>query len=225
MDKCQIDEKLDKPFNDAMEHLDKVEGFTKFLKHILFVSRPIKWRCYMKKKFMSVFTIALLLTGCNEKENNLLVDVLSDVNLENNMPEEMPNDFDFLVQFGFQSKNEINTFENIVIKDLIAEGTVSTEISFTQEEKKKIYQKMREINIMEPKELIPEETNCVQTPYGEDKWKVKLNGETQTLYRTGKYCETTDHAKQLIEIRNFILDIVKSKDEYKKLPEAKGAYE
>ena len=165
----------------------------------------------MKQIFLSVFIMALLVTGCNEKENN--------------MPEEMPSDFDFLVQFGVQSKNEINTFDNIVIKDLIAEGTASTEISFTKEEMKKIYQKMREINIMEPKELIPEKINCMQTPYGEDKWKVKLNGETQTLYWNGEYCETTDDAKQLIELRNYILDIVKSKDEYKKLPEAKGGYQ
>jgi hypothetical protein len=89
----------------------------------------------------------------------------------------MPSDFDFLVQFGVQSKNEINTFDNIVIKDLIAEGTALTETSFTEEEMKKIYQKMREINIMESKELVPEKTNCMQTPYGEDKWKIKLNGE------------------------------------------------
>lgn len=177
----------------------------------------------MKQIFLSVFTIALLLTGCNEKENNIPEKVLSNLDLENNMPEGMPNDFDFSVQFG--GKNEINTFENFVIKDLISEGTASTEIILTQEEMEKIYQKMREINILEPKELIPENTSCIQMPYGEDKWKIKLNGETQTLYWNGKYCETTDYAKQLIGIRNFILDIVKSKDEYKKLPEAKGAYE
>lgn len=164
----------------------------------------------MKQIFLLFFIMALLVTGCNEKENN--------------MPEEMPSDFDFLIQFGVQSKNEINSFENIVIKDLIVEGTASTEISFTEEEIKKLYQKMREINIMEPKELMPEKTNCMQTPYEEDKWKIKLNGETQTLYRNGEYCKTTDDAQQLIELRNYIFDLVKSKDEYKKLPEAEGGY-
>lgn len=164
----------------------------------------------MKQIFLPVFIIVLFASSCNEKENN--------------MPKEMPSDFNFLVQFGVQSKNEINTFENIVIKDLIEEGTVSTEISFTEEEMKKIYQKMREINILDPEELKPEKTNCVQTPYEEDKWKIELNNETNTLYWTGEYCEITDYAQQLFELRNYILDIVKSKDEYKKLPEAKGGY-
>ncbi|WP_226670317.1 hypothetical protein [Metabacillus litoralis] len=140
----------------------------------------------MKQIFLLVFILALLVTGCNEKENN--------------MPEEMPSDFDFLIQSGVQSKNEINTFENIVIKDLIVEGTASTESSFSEEEMKKIYQKMREINIMEPKGLMPEKANCMQTPYEEDKWKIKLNGETQTIYLNGEYYETTDDAQQLIEL-------------------------
>ena len=146
-----------------------------FLKHILFVFRPIKWRCYMKQIFLSVFIMALLVLVVMKKKTICQKKCQVILNF---------------MRFGVQSKNEINTFDNIVIKDLIAEGTASTEISFTKEEMKKIYQKMREINIMEPKELIPEKINCMQTPYGEDKWKIKLNGETQTLYWNDEYLET-----------------------------------
>lgn len=41
---------------------------------------------------------------------------------ENYMPKEMPDDFAFSVRFGVGSKNVIDSFNGIVIKDLIAAG-------------------------------------------------------------------------------------------------------
>lgn len=165
----------------------------------------------MKGIFFVFSIVVFLITGCNEKEMN--------------MPEEMPDDFDFLVQFGVGSKNEINTFNNMVTKDLITEGTISTEIRLTKEEMQTIYLKMREIKIMEPKELVPKRPSCMQIPYREDKWEIRVKGETQKLYWSGEYCENTKDAKQLIDLRNTIVNIVKRKAEYKKLPEAKGGYQ
>lgn len=145
-----------------------------------------------------------------------------------NMPKVMPSDFDFSIQFGVQKKNEINTFEGTVTKDLIVDGTATTELILTEEEMKDIYEKMLEINIMEPKEFIPEPINgtvCMQEPYGEDKWKIIINGETLTHLISGKYCEPTKDGKQLIELKNYVFNIINSKDEYKSLPESNGGYQ
>nr|WP_106779279.1 hypothetical protein [Lysinibacillus timonensis] len=144
-----------------------------------------------------------------------------------NMPKEMPSDFDFSIRFGVQKRNELNTYEGTVTKDLIADGTASTELTLTEEEMKDIYGKMRDINIAEMKDLTPEPINgalCVQEPYEEDAWKIMINGETITHFISGEYCEPTNDAKQLIELRNYIFNIIKSKDEYKSLPESKGGY-
>jgi hypothetical protein len=164
--------------------------------------------------------MALLITGCSDN-----TDLGTNIEKENNMPDEIPKDFNFTVQFGHRFKNEINTFKDSVTKDLISDGTATTSIFLTNEEISAIYKKMKDINIMAPKKLVPDKTNCMQTPHGEDKWEIQLNGETKTLYWNGEYCETTNDAKQLIELRNYILNIVKSKEEYKKLPEANGAYQ
>jgi hypothetical protein len=149
---------------------------------------------------------------------------ISGCGVKNTMPDEMPNDFAFSVQFGVGSKNEINTFDDTVTKDLVVDGTITKKIPLKKEEIKRVYQKMKQINVLEPKELEPKKKSCMQTPYGEDKWEIELNGETITFYLSEEYCKPTRDAKQLIELRNYILDIVLNKDEYKKLPEPSGGY-
>ncbi|QOY38062.1 hypothetical protein AWH56_011270 [Anaerobacillus isosaccharinicus] len=136
----------------------------------------------------------------------------------------MPNDFNFSVQFGVNRRNEINTFEDKVTKDLIENGTATTKIALTDEEMAMVYQKMKDIIIIERKELIPK-TNCMKEPHEEDEWNIRINGKTITLSISGAYCEPTTDATQLIELRNYVFNIVKNKVEYKELPASKGGYE
>lgn len=140
------------------------------------------------------------------------------------MPEHMPEDFNFAIQFGIGKKNEINTFENTVTKDLILDGTATTEINFTKEQMNNIYKKMKEINILETKKFTPKSDNCVQQPHGEDEWKIRIDGRMVTVFISGKYCTTTNDARQLIRLRDYIFNIVKNKPEYKQLPNSKGMY-
>ncbi|WP_391204428.1 hypothetical protein [Psychrobacillus sp. L4] len=124
----------------------------------------------------------------------------------------MPSDFDFSIHFGVQKKNEINTFEGTGTKDLIADGTATTELILREEEMKDIYEEMQEINIVEPKEFRPEPINgtvCMQEPHGEDKWKIIINGETLTHSIPGEYCKPTNDGKQLIELKNYVFNIIK----------------
>ncbi|GGF13009.1 hypothetical protein GCM10010954_09650 [Halobacillus andaensis] len=111
-------------------------------------------------------------------------------------------------------KNEVNSFEDRVTKDLTAEGTATADIAFSVKEKDKIYEKM--------KELIPvpvNETVCTQEPYEKDIWKIIIEGETITHSVSGAYCEPTPDALQLIELRNYVFSIVRSKAEFKELPQ------
>jgi archaellum component FlaF (FlaF/FlaG flagellin family) len=167
--------------------------------------------------FISLFSLTLFILGC-ESESTLK----EDSNF-NTMSVEMPSDFDFIVEFGVLKKNVFNTYEDTVTKDLITDGTATTNLTFTTEEMESIYQEMKDVNITEMKNLVPE-TNCGQQPFSEDEWKITINGEVITHAVSGRYCETTNDAKQLIELRNYVFSLVKNKEEYKKLPEAKGGY-
>ena len=177
--------------------------------------------------FLSIGLLGCQKSGKEEELNNEISKNVADSTTQN-MPKNIPSDFDFSIQFGVQKKNEINTFEGTVTKDLIADGTATTELILTEEEMKDIYEKMQEINIAETKEFTPEPINgtvCMQKPYEEDVWKIIIDDETITQLISGEYCEPTNDAKQLIELRNYVFNIIKSKGEYKSLPESKGGYE
>ncbi|SDM90552.1 hypothetical protein SAMN05518871_102529 [Psychrobacillus sp. OK028] len=181
---------------------------------------------------LSLIFVTTGLLGCQQsgKEEELTNEISKNGtnSTTQNMPKNMPEDFDFYIQFGVQKKNEVNTFKDTVTKDLIADGIATTELILTEEEMKNIYEKMQEINIVETKEFTPEPINgtvCMQEPYEEDVWKIMINGESFTHVISGKYCEPTNEAKQLVELRNYVLNIIKSKDEYKSLPVSNGGYE
>ncbi|MGP4108894.1 hypothetical protein [Virgibacillus sp. L01] len=181
------------------------------------------------KKLLFIILITLILGACSQTDTNSgESDTNTTSSATENMPRKMPENFNFSVQFGMAKKNEINTFEGIVTKDLIADGTATAEITFTDAEMRKIYKKVKEINIDELTKFTPEPVNgsiCTQEPHGEDEWKIVINDETITRFLSLKYCEPTNDAKKLIQLRNYVLKIVKSKDEYQVLPDVEGWYE
>jgi hypothetical protein len=164
----------------------------------------------MRKLVPILIVITFLFTGCNSKE-------------ESHMPDQMPTDFAFSVSYGVGSKNKIDSFHGMVVKDLIGDGAANAEVTFSNEELISIYQAMKKIKVLNPKELVAD-TRCSAEPHAEDVWKIRINGIVINIENTTRYCEITEDAKQFFELRNFIFNIVKNKEEYKKLPEVKGAY-
>ena len=138
----------------------------------------------------------------------------------------MPSDFDFSVSYGYgdRTKNEINTYADTVTKDLIMNGAATADIALSDDEMRGIYAKMREIDIMAAKKL-PEKNGCFRTPSNEESWKVTANGETTTFTWTDEYCDLTDDANRLLELRRYIHGIVEAKEAYKALPAAEGGYD
>ncbi|WP_169091536.1 hypothetical protein [Paenibacillus sp. PL91] len=167
---------------------------------------------------MKYFKLALLilvccgLSACSYSSNN-----------KDQMPKEMPNDFAFSVRFGVGSKNLIDSFNGVVVKDLISAGIAEAKMTFTQDEMLSIYEQMVKINVLGTKDLI-NDSGCRVKPHGEDIWQIRIGSEEKTVQWSGEYCEVTGDIKQLKDLRNFVLEIVKNKGEYKKLHEPEGAY-
>ncbi|MFC5652311.1 hypothetical protein ACFPYJ_25005 [Paenibacillus solisilvae] len=187
------------------------------------------------KRFIPIAAVLLLLmTGCaaetgSKESAGAEQSIPSITEQPNSMPEEMPDQFDFLVRFGYGevTKNEVNTYEDTVTKDLVVKGTATADITLTMDEMRSIYKKMREINIMADKELVPapKVDVCHVTPYSVDSWKITINDETKTFTWSGENCEPTDDAKDLLELRTYIQHLVAGKEAYKALPEPEGGYD
>lgn len=166
----------------------------------------------------SSLCIVMLLSGCNgaNKESTATM-----------MPEAKPDHFNFSVSFGYGTvnKNEINTFNNTVTKDLVTKGTATANLILTNEEMTDIYDRMREIDVLRELELDNSDSNCSSTPVNEDHWEIQVEGEQRTFDWSSEKCDLTDDAIKLEELRNYIFDIVKEKKEYRELPEAAGGYD
>ncbi|WP_160037081.1 hypothetical protein [Paenibacillus sp. An7] len=183
----------------------------------------------MKRILGTLLLLLWMITGCsnnsdsNMRNNEKLVEV---VKQKTEMPSEMPTDFNFMVSFGYGevTKNVIDTYMGTVTKDLIINGSATAKIIFTTDELREIYDKMKTIDIMGPKELSKEGV-CLKTPSKEDKWKVTVGGETKTFSWTDKNCGMTEDENQLLELRIYIQHMVEGFEAYKTLPEAEGGYD
>ncbi|OMF96545.1 hypothetical protein BK147_14130 [Paenibacillus sp. FSL R7-0337] len=167
----------------------------------------------------------LLIAGCSTNKDAQPAPEQPEVLGE--MPEDMPADFDFFVRYGYGevTKNEINTYQDTVVKDLIMNGTATADITLTEDEMRSIYERMRGIGIMGKLALVPLKQGCAVVPYQEDSWRITVNGFTRNWSWSGGKCELTEDAEQLLELRTFIAEIVAGKEEYQALPEAEGGYD
>lgn len=135
----------------------------------------------------------------------------------------MPNDFAFSLNYGINGKNKIDTFSGVIVKDLITAGEAQAPFEFTEQEKLRIYNKMKEVQILGLGKLSND--SCTVEPSKEDIWRIRIMGEEITYQWSGEECAATEDGMDMIELRNYIVDVVESSEVYKKLPERVGAYE
>lgn len=134
----------------------------------------------------------------------------------------MPEDFNFKLNYGFQGLQEIDTFSDTVVKDLVLDGTIETSISLEQDEMESIYQHMMAMDIMEVKLQV--DGSCRSEPEPVSRWKIVMNGETKSFHYT-TLCPSNQLEKKFLQLERTIQEIVEEKPEYKELPSIKGGYE
>lgn len=133
-----------------------------------------------------------------------------------------PNEFNFSLTYGTYGKQKIDTFNDIDVKDLIEDGTVEVHISLSDDELKQIYYEMMKIDIMGDLDI--EKSDCISEPSHPTEWEIQMNGQRKTISYSDYYDYPKDVVK-LMELKDFILQSVSSKEEYKKLPIERGLYQ
>ncbi|KGA95942.1 hypothetical protein AJ85_19590 [Alkalihalobacillus alcalophilus ATCC 27647 = CGMCC 1.3604] len=161
------------------------------------------------RNFLLLVLMVIFISGCT--------------NLEPESSRELPEDFDFSLIYGTYGKQKIDTYNNTVIKDLVENGIVEADVTLTEDEMNRIYNEMVKIDIMSDLNLEGDK-QCDVEPPSISEWKIQINNEINSI-AYGNYCEHPEVILDLIELEDFIHEIVSSKDEYKALPDAKGFYE
>lgn len=134
---------------------------------------------------------------------------------------EQRDKFEFTLKYGVNQKNEINTIQKKLIKDL-QNGEVAevSDFELTAQERGQIYKKMVLANYLNEKEL---STECNVKPVVTYDLTVLINNGWRHYQWTE--CNNTKDDKQMTELAQAIIKIVQAGSIYKQLPEVKGHYE
>ena len=146
----------------------------------------------------------------------------SSENLNETSHKEMPEDFNFALSYGVMGKQKIDTFEDLVVKDLVEDGLIEANISFTDQEMNEIHRKMMKIKIMGQLDL-NKDNSCSSEPEIISVWTIQMKGETKS-FNYNSVCDVSNDIDRLRELENFITNLMEQKEAYKKLPPSNGAY-
>ncbi|WP_053070498.1 hypothetical protein [Alkalihalobacillus pseudalcaliphilus] len=166
-----------------------------------------------------VYVILLIVLFCSSC-------VSQDEQSEQGMPAEKPDDFDFSLKYGMGlNMNELNTYENTYTKDLIEDGTATTELFLTEEEIAYIYEQFRQLGVKDlPHDRATGKYITCMEPHSTYVLKMTV-AEEEFRLKWDTACETPAKIAWEKFVNNLESTIIFVKEEYQQLPEAKGGYE
>lgn len=139
-------------------------------------------------------------------------------------PKEMPDDFDFSVEYGVEGRQKVDTFTDTIVKDLVIDGLVETSIALTDVEMRDIYSKVVALDMMGQLDFEGDEkSECETEPEIRTEWMIHLNGDLN-IVRYTTFCRDTPDSLAITELQDYIHELVAAKEEYKMLPESNGYY-
>lgn len=133
-------------------------------------------------------------------------------------------DIDLMVHMKFEYKDEVNTFENYLKKDLVQDGVADTSFAFSIEQKHEILAVANEIGFFDLPEVIKSTADYEQEPTpGEQILRIKFEDWDHTVkwyYPMGK----SENEQKIKKLSYFIMQIIIESPEYKALPKPTGGY-
>ncbi|WP_379160643.1 DUF4362 domain-containing protein [Paenibacillus sp. sgz5001063] len=151
------------------------------------------------------------LTGCNiEPSERQLLSVEYDVAKQDR--------FEFMLKYGVNRKNEINTVEQKLVQ-VLRNGTVrvTEDYKLPDKDRQSIFRELVLRNILEEKQL---STECNRKPYESYELMVQVNG-AERQYAWSE-CDTSKDGQSMNSIAQFIIDIIEDREAVKW---AEGGYE
>jgi hypothetical protein len=172
------------------------------------------YTCQSFHKLESATEVSYKLDECSNKAKSFEVLTLSyDVSKQDL--------FELQLSYGVNRKNEINTIERKLVKDLQnGEVAVASDFQLTLEEKQHIYKRMVLANYLGKKNL---SLACSQKPHVSYFMKVKINGGERQYEWTE--CSHNEDEAAMTRLAQEIIALVQQKEIYQKLPAVKGFYE
>lgn len=133
-------------------------------------------------------------------------------------PSVTPSTFNLIFRYG---GSELNTFSKKFTQDMVIDPPVTVDFVLSDEELNMIHQKINELKLFD-KDSIKESSRSGSAviPCGSYYLKVQIDSDQKEL--SWDDCRGIDDKLQ--QFKDFILSIITTKEEYKKLPALRGFY-
>ena len=160
--------------------------------------------------------------------NIFIIAIILFVSCERKYPTEPEVQF-IKIHFHYGFENELNTFELTYQKDLVMDGTIKTSFWLNQKEQNEIVEKIQAINFFDfPDTIKYGESDSIRiyvSPNpGRQFIRIKYNESDKTVNWYPPLPENNSFTPNLKDLMIFIIQIIETNPEYKKLPPARGGY-
>lgn len=134
------------------------------------------------------------------------------------------------LHFRYGFGNELNTFHQTYTKDLAIDGHITVDFWLSTEEQRQIIQKMEQIDFFNFPDTITAYSRAdsavaiIEPDPGRQFVLVEYEGKRKEVSWYQPLPEGDYHSRLIREFEQFIIDIIRAKPEYQKLPEARGGW-
>ena len=135
-------------------------------------------------------------------------------------PNSQPTSFNLIFKYGVGAKNELNTFDQTYTRDMVIDPPVTINFKLTDSELASIYQKINDLKLLDNNEE-PKDGNILVTPCSSYYLKVQTDSIQKELSWDNCRGKISDRLQQFT---NYIISVIESKEEYKKLPTPRSGY-
>lgn len=134
------------------------------------------------------------------------------------------------IYFKYDFKNKLNTFDNTYQKDLVLDGVEKVTFWLTAQEQNSVLEQAETIDFFSfPDKFtyVPQDDSLsvyISPNPGEQILRIKYGGKDKTVIWTYPLNENDPQVEDLMKLKDFIISVIESKPEYKKLPPHRGGY-
>ena len=132
--------------------------------------------------------------------------------------------FNFVLRYGYGvgAKNELHTFDGTFTRDMILDPPITVDLSLSDVDLERIYQKMLEIGLFDYPENVPPASDFGVTPCEEFYIRVQSNSEIKEVsWDATLMFGRNNGLKDLFE---SIMNALESNQVYRNLPSPRGGY-
>jgi hypothetical protein len=175
----------------------------------------------MAKWFSKIISVLVLLmmVGCNPSKPKQAAELNDTTN------------FNFIFKYGVGGKMVLNTFDNTFTWDMVVDPPIVINLSLSKKELNEIQEKIIDIGFFDYPDTFriiipPNGSGCYEEPYSSYYFKVKCDSVIKELWWEAEIVEPKDKkVENLMELIELIVNIIVSKEEYKKLPTPRALYQ